>query len=352
LTRPYDNLGVPGAVIFDFLDTTAYLTKAVQRSNPFFYSILRSSAFGTTIFAQARALRPDLVTFWLGNNDVLGFATSGGTSPAAPTPSATFQFLYQQALDSLRAALPNAKIVVANIPNVTSIPFFNTVGPKMAAGIPSAYWLRYQKHGNASLAFDSTKLTGANPPLITLTGMSYASLLGTATGKFYRDKGIAPGAGIDTTKPFGFHPQNPWPDALVLDAEEQATAATAVAAFNATIAAVAASKNAAVVDINAFFAGIKANALMTTGGMKFTADYISGGLFSLDGVHPSSRGHGVVANEFIKAMNSKFGTSIPLVDLSAIPGIPAGISKTADGYAVLPPDAFKDMLGLFQSEEY
>ena len=32
-------------------------------------------------------------------------------------------------------------------------------------------------------------------------------------------------AGIDTTKPFGFHPQNPFPDALVLDAGEQATAA-------------------------------------------------------------------------------------------------------------------------------
>jgi lysophospholipase L1-like esterase len=352
LTRPYDNLGIPGAVVYDFLDTTNFLTKAIARSNPFFPQILRSSALGKSVFAQARALHPDLVTFWLGNNDVLGFATSGGTSPAAPTASATFQFLYAQALDSLRSALPNAKIVVANIPSVTSIPFFNTVGPKMAAGIPAAYWLRYQKHGNASLSFDSTKLTGANPPLITLTGMAYASLLGTPTGKFYRDNGITPGAGIDTTKPFGFHPQNPWPDALILDADEQATAATAVAAFNTTIAAVAASKNAALVDINTFFAGIKANGLVTTGAMKFTADYISGGLFSLDGVHPSDRGHGVVANEFIKAMNNKWNMSIPLVDLSALPGIPAGITKSADGYPVLPADAFKDMLGLFQSEEY
>jgi lysophospholipase L1-like esterase len=350
LARPYDNLGIPGAVVYDFLDTTNFLTKAVSRSNPFFPAVLRSSALGKSVFAQARALSPDLVTFWLGNNDVLGFATSGGTSPAAPTNTAIFAALYAQALDSLRTALPNAKIVVANIPSVTSIPFFNTVGPKMAAGIPSAYWLRYQKHGNASLSFDSTKLTGSNPPLITLTGMTYASLLGTATGKFYRDNGLTPGAGIDTTKPFGFHPQNPWPDALVLDADEQATAATAIASFNSTIASIAASKNAAVVDINSFFASIKQNKLVTTGGMVFTADYISGGLFSLDGVHPSSRGQGVVANEFIKAINTKFGTSIPYVDLSVIPGIPAPISKS-DGYPVLPPDAFRNMLDLFQTPE-
>ncbi len=352
LARPYDNLGIPGAVIFDFLDTTSFAAKAVPpRSNPLFMLVLRQSALGKNILAQARALSPDLVTFWLGNNDVLGYATSGGVSPSSPTSSGVFAALYTQALDSLRAALPNARIVLANIPDVRSIPFFNTVGPKMAASIPAAYWLRYQKHGNSSLSLDSTKLVEANPPLITLTGMTYAPLLGQPTGKFYRDKGMSIPAGIDTTKPFGFHPQNPWPDALVLDAGEQATAGAAVTAFNTTIATVAAAKNAGLVDINGFFTNIKANGLVTTAGLKFTADYISGGLFSLDGVHPSSRGAGTIANEFIKVINNKYGTSIPLVDLSAIPGIPAPVAK-ADGYPVIPPEAFRSMLELFQTPGY
>jgi lysophospholipase L1-like esterase len=343
LGRPYDNLGIPGAVVFDFLDTTSFAAKAVApRSNPMFLLILRQSALGKSMLAQARALNPDLVTFWLGNNDVLGYATSGGVSPSAPTSTGIFAALYAQALDSLRAALPNAKIVVANIPDVRSIPFFRTVGPKMAASIPAPYWLRYQKHGNASVAFDSTKLTEANPPLITLKGMTYATLLGQATGKFYRDNGIPLSPGIDTTKPFGFHPQNPWPDALVLDVDEQNTAGSAVAAYNATIATVAAAKGAGLVDINSFFTNIKANGLVTTAGLKFTADYISGGLFSLDGVHPSSRGSGVIANEFIKVMNSKFGMSVPLVDLTAIPGIPAPIAKS-NGFAVIPPEAFRNL---------
>ena len=352
LARPYDNLGIPGAVIYDVLDTTNFMTKAVTRGNPMFPWILRQSSLGKSVLAQARALNPNLITFWLGNNDVLGFATSGGVSPASPTSSGVFAALYAQAMDSLRTAFPNAIILVANIPDVRSIPYFTTVGPRMAAGIPAAYWLRYQKHGNSSYSMDSTKLTEANPPMITLTGMSYASLLGQATGKFYRDKGIPVPAGIDTTKPFGFHPQNPWPDALVLDADEQATAGTAVAAFNSTIASVAAAKNAGLFDINTFFTNIKAHGLVTTGGMEFTADYVSGGLFSLDGVHPSSRGAGVITNEFIKVLNSKFGTSVPMVDISAIPGIPAGITKSANGLPVLPADAFKHMLELFQTPDY
>ncbi len=344
LARPYDNLGVPGAVIFDFLDTTSFTIKAgPPRNNPFFSLVLRQSALGKTILAQARALNPDLVTFWLGNNDVLGYATSGGVSPSAPTSAAVFGALYTQALDSLRAALPNAKIVVGNIPNVAAIPFFNTIGPKVAPILPPGVYLRYQKHGNTSLAFDSTRLTEAGAPRLTLTGSPYATLLGTNTGKWYRDKRILPPPpGIDTTKPFGFHPQNPWPDALSLDVDEQGVAATAVSAFNATIATVAAAKGAALVDMNAFFNDIKAKGYLA-GGQKFTADYVTGGLFSLDGVHPSSKGAGVVANQFIKAMNAKWGMSIPMVDISTIPGIPAPAGKiSSSGIPVLPVDSFKD----------
>jgi lysophospholipase L1-like esterase len=348
LARPYDNLGIPGAVLFDFLDTTAFAVKAgAPRNNPLFLLVLRQAALGKSIFAQAKALNPDLVTFWLGNNDVLGFATSGGVSPSAPTSSAIFNVLYGQALDSLRTALPSAKIVVANIPDVRSIPFFNTVGPKMAAGIPSAYWLRYQKHGNASVAFDSTKLTEAGAPLICLTGSAYASLLGQPTGKWYRDKGYAPPAGIDTTKPFGFHPQNPWPDALVLDATEQTTAGDAITAFNTTIATVAAAKGAAVVDINGFFKTIKASGFVV-GGVKYSADYVSGGIFSLDGVHPSNRGAGIVANEFIRVINAKWGSSIPFVDVNTLPGIPAPVAKAvATGIPQIPADAFGNLEMLY-----
>ena len=117
-------------------------------------------------------------------------------------------------------------------------------------------------------------------------------------------------------------------------------------AFNATIATVAAAKGAALVDINTFFKGIKSNSIMVQG-VKYTADYVSGGIFSLDGVHPSSRGAGIVANEFLRVINAKFGTSIPYVDVNVIPGIPAGVAKAANGLPQIPEDAFQTLEMLY-----
>lgn len=347
LARPYDNLGIPGAVVFDFLDTTNFATKAITRANPLFQLVLRNPAFGRSIFQQARALKPDLVTFWLGNNDVLGFATSGGVSPSGPTSSAVFSAKYAEAFDSLRASLPNARIVVGNIPDVTSIPFFTTIGPKIAASLPAGTPLRYQMHGETGAGTGSTTLTEAGAPLICLTGSTYAGLLGRPTGQWYRDRAypfIPPG--IDTTKPFALHPSNPWPDALVLDAGEQTTATNAVSAFNGTISSVAASKNAGLVDINSVLANIRRNGLYIQG-QKFTADYVSGGTFSLDGVHPSNRGSAIIANEFIKVINQRYGMTIPLVDVAVIPGIPAPIAKGSDALPLLSPDAYKQYEWLF-----
>ena len=75
-----------------------------------------------------------------------------------------------------------------------------------------------------------------------------------------------------------------------------------------------------------------------------TADYVKGGVFSLDGVHPTSKGQGLIANEFIRVMNSRIGTNIPYVDIGTLPGIPAPLSKYEFGgkqVPYFPPDALK-----------
>lgn len=367
LLRPYDNLGIPGIPLAGFMDTTGTYQasplgdKAILRwNNP-------GSPFPKSVFKQVKLLQPDLITFWLGANDVLGFATSGGVSPSSPTSTATFGFLYKQALDTLRHSLPNAKIIVSNIPNVQTIPFFTTVGPLMAEGIAGARKLStsvlglfYQKHTETGVASGLTQLTEPYAPLITLKGTAYAELLGQSTGQWYRDLAASlhvsvrsvMGAGIDTTYPFGFHPKNPWPNALALDSTEQAMAASAISSFNATIANIAASDGAALFDANTLLAQLNTTGYNANGNI-LTSAYIAGGAFSLDGVHPSDRGYGVVANEIIKVMNSRFGMSVPLVDINSLPGIQATLSKVSPGRVpVIPYSAFKDFDGLFrQSNE-
>jgi lysophospholipase L1-like esterase len=354
---PFNNLGVPGAVVYDVLNATSSVTCASYlaggSANIYFDIILRGKG---TQFVQAKSLKPTFVTLWIGNNDVLGFSTSGGTSPSSPTNTNTFQALYAQLGDSIASL--GAKVAVANIPDVTAIPYFTTVGSAMAKQLPwalikaaGAPGVFYQAHGNTSADLtyayaDSAALAGGTV-LITLPGSTYASLIGQATGQFYRDNGYpAIPAGIDTTKPFGLHPQNPWPDALILDASEISTAKTATASFNSTIASVANAKGFGLVDINSFFNTIALQGLYENG-IGFSAQYFVGGLFSLDGVHPTSRGQAVLANEFLKVINNKFGASYSLVNIAAIPSSIVLSKKSLFSNGKFPhfdPGAFKHLL--------
>jgi hypothetical protein len=145
-----------------------------------------------------------------------------------------------------------------------------------------------------------------------------------------------------------YYPQNPWPDALILDADEITSATNAVNSFNSIIASVAAAKGAALVDFNGFFNNVKANGIVIAG-EKYTADYIAGDIFSLDGVHPSDRGYGIVANEYIKVINASFGMNVPLVNVSALPKLSAPLSKVGNGKIdpMLPFGAFNSLDLLF-----
>ncbi len=49
-----------------------------------------------------------------------------------------------------------------------------------------------------------------------------------------------------------------------------------------------------------------------------TATYVTGGIFSLDGVHPNDLAHGILGNLMIDAVNAKFGSNIPRLDLNAL----------------------------------
>ncbi|MBU1679819.1 MAG: hypothetical protein KKD86_13380 [Bacteroidetes bacterium] len=334
-SKPYNNLGIPGAILYDLVDSTDFATKYVTRGNPFFSVVLRDAAFGKTVIKQANLLQPTFITLWIGNNDVLGYATSGGTKGTdltgkLPTETANFTALFNLVAATLDT---NAKVAVANIPDVANIPYFTTIGPAVGLGLqgamdanPAVVGLFYQKSGEivaSGLAQPTDLYTGK--VLMTLPAGSYASLLGQSSDKFYTDNGITPPPGIDTNQPFGLHPQNPIPDVFVLDESEQAKVTAAVTSFNTTIAGIAGAKsNWILVDMNTFFDEVKdlekSMGGMYVNGIKFTTEFISGNTFSLDGVHPSSQGYAVVANKFIEEINKRFSAAIPLVNVATIPG--------------------------------
>ena len=51
-------------------------------------------------------------------------------------------------------------------------------------------------------------------------------------------------------------------------------------------------------------------------GQVYTNAFVKGGMFSLDGIHPTDLSHGIIANALIEAVNAKFGARVPLVNLA------------------------------------
>jgi hypothetical protein len=45
-----------------------------------------------------------------------------------------------------------------------------------------------------------------------------------------------------------------------------------------------------------------------------SAKFVSGGAYSLDAIHLNAKGNALLANEFIKAINNKYKSTIPQVN--------------------------------------
>ena len=112
------NLAVPGHSVSDALIRRPadddIITSVVLGFPGIFNGTLRSQ------IEWAEALSPTFAFVWIGNNDVLAFATSGGTEPM--TPIDEFELNYQELLDRLEST--GADLIMANIPDVTDIAFF------------------------------------------------------------------------------------------------------------------------------------------------------------------------------------------------------------------------------------
>jgi len=82
LSGPFNNLGVPGAKSFHLV-TPGYgdpagISAEPATANPYFVRF--ASAADTTMLVDAASQQPSFFVLWIGNNDVLSYATSGGTA--------------------------------------------------------------------------------------------------------------------------------------------------------------------------------------------------------------------------------------------------------------------------------
>ncbi len=334
LARPYDNIAVPGSFVWDFThatgstNNTSWSQTRFGSQNALFDPILRGLG---TQYQQVKALAPSFVIWWEGHNDILGYATSGAgirgdfqaaavagytpvnaSDPLAGTFGYNFNDGFNASMDSLASI--GAGVITGNIPYVTDIPFFTTVFP--SSSVPDTnghpwYLITNPSTGAKTRLYYQESTT---PDSIMYLLLPVSSLLGSTSAAI---------GDLNGATPYGLHPLDPIQGRYTLTINEVANIRTIIDSYNASIAAAAAEHGYTVVDFNHIFSDIKAvsgsaGAGYSIGsGIKVKTDFISGGLFSLDGVHPSALGYAFVANEYIKAINAHFGSNIPLVNFNS-----------------------------------
>jgi lysophospholipase L1-like esterase len=295
---PYiSNTAVPGAEVIDIyknLDTASNANSLTQ----FFLG-------GLTQAQMMERAHPTFVTVWIGNNDVLGAATSspnGGDSTKI-TSVANFQARYGAMLDTVQAARPEGVLLIG-VANVTAIPFFSLGrtywaiknGLVPGAAFPAAFTV------SSNCAPIATGIPGARGDSVLVPFPYGAALLGAAQAGAPRNLDC-----LDSV-------------AAVVVPSELRKLVTTVTAYNTYISAQATTRGWAYLDPNAKFAALAADTAQVRPFPYFpqgnAGDTVAvrrpfGRAFSLDAVHPSASTHRLIADTLRLLINSKYGTAIP-----------------------------------------
>jgi len=300
---PYNNLAVPGALLVDIMhafDIGSSYGAGIGEPNPFFSFINRTGLLfpntsvtgppayeSASMFGQALARGAGVVTLWIGNNDVLGGATSGNPVVGdTVTDPEVFYSQYQALLQSLARGLVErngvpSTIVVGNIPNITDIPYFMTRQQFETA--MGGDWSPGYAEGNTD-----------DGMLVTLPAIS--------RGQEFPDDQLS----SDYT----------------LTSAEVAIVAEVVASYNIIIENAVDTINQShpgscgLFDANDLMAnlpeGLKTHFLFALDDPANQGDIAlaaASTYFSLDGIHPNQKGYGMIANAFLDEINRLRGTS-------------------------------------------
>lgn len=309
---PFHNMGVPEAKTIDLVKQS-YGNAALGSGNyNAFFARFASDPQITSVLDDATITFPTFYSVFTGINDVLAYAMKGGASNSITPSSGISGAGFDASLDFIINTLSgfSGQGVISTIPDVTAFPFFTTI-PGDGLALDSA---------NAALLNAIYNPIG----MYFQIGKNQFVIEDTSAGMF-GVRQIQPGELIllniplDSVKCFKMGSVYPIPNRYILTANEISNVRNAVSSYNAHIRMIANQKGLALVDAEKFFNNIKSGTIVN--GISLGSQFVSGGIFSLDGVHLTARGNAMLANEFIKAINEKYQSKIPQVDATKYKGI-------------------------------
>lgn len=372
----YNNMGVPGAkcthlVVPGYAMANPYFKRFASANST---TIMADALVQQPTFFSLWIGGNDVLGYALAGGD----SNLAQITPLAGSPGVGFEESYDMLINNLTAN--GRKGVIANLPYITTLPQFTYINPKAVVDPFKYFVDGDEKKASRKVSdgdkatinsintilgfldqvltaygqpdrFNLLSNTSANPVIIkdpelanfgneiknAAAGsgnsmlIALADYLGATFGQVRQTKagdmipiGASVVIGTSATLPPGvpsdlgkYGITYPLEDRSVLVPSEVAEIISATDGYNNKIKSIADSKKGQI-------AFVDAKAIMdqlVKGGIRYgnyhmTASFVSGGAFSLDGIHPSARGYALIANKFIEAINKEFGSTLKAVDLS------------------------------------
>ncbi len=305
ITPPTQNVALDGATAFSALNITPQIAAATppvptgsqRQARQLYPLVLRPTQTQVTAMLSER---PTLVSVELGANEVLGtvsgivIPTTDYTTPAPFTivTPATFYAQYDKIIDSVKAS--GAKALLTGAVNITSIPSMRK-GSEIFSSVVD------------SLTFNAFYITLSSNCATTAAD----NLIFTPQKVLLTAGAAAQAAGLGQPKPVFSCADVPGTQDFILTPADVQFITDSVNAMDAHIRQLATANGFAYLDLNALLATVRSLNVPFNIQQLLACNYPFGQYTSLDGVHPTSYGHRLVANEAAKALNAKYGFAIP-----------------------------------------
>lgn len=306
------NFGVPGAKI------THLVTAGYAQANPFFGRFASSDM--TSVLGDASVANPTFFSCWLAGNDVLAFALAGGVGDIGNEPNdITNAADYESAMGATLTTLTSkgAKGIIGNIPDVSSLPFFTTVPYNAFTIDASTAALLNAKYVDYNVAAEANGLPTMEfvegPNAFVIHDATIPAQMGSRRQATADDKLLLTAQSYAGSDEFKADPIII--DSYVLTKGELAMISDATETFNAINKKFADNFGLAFFDANALMKQVSTTGLIIDGN-HYTGTFVSGGIFSLDGIHTTGRGSAIIANAFIDAINAKYNASVPRANIN------------------------------------
>lgn len=287
--NPYNgeinNWGVPYFGINDWnqqRQTDAQFIKFVELTNPYLSRILTPN---NTILDEVLKTKFDLIFIEPSIGNSLYAISSGLRSSWSPPSRLPHYVTIMQYAQSI-----GAKSVISNVPDVVDFPVFKLVD-----------FNEIRKINKSELEIAIQEVAGESMPIV---GVKNGSIMYPNT---LADSLLNPN--IEASKKRGLSYKKPLLYNEVYTSDRVQSLQNTLEMQNNQILDYAQKNNVPVVDLYSLFKKVASNNLTTDDGIKVDNKIF----FSSDGIYPTAFGQAVIANEYIKIINSFYKTNIPLI---------------------------------------